>query len=194
MKSFLSISSQILLAVILTVVIVLGISSVVELYILKHREIQQLQQRGTVTADRISNSLAYPLWNLSQPETERIVLDELVVKEVAGIQVFDEQGQLYVGKYKSVDGSIHDFNTNGPAAEPTDYTYQREVRFKNYRIGSVTLDVSSVYLQPELTKLRWGIAFRLLVLVVLLSFVLSTALRVLVVRRGFQKERGAATI
>ena len=183
MKSFLSISSQILLAVILTVVIVLGISSVVELYILKHREIQQLQQRGTVTADRISNSLAYPLWNLIQPETERIVLDELVVKEVAGIQVFDEQGQLYVGKYKSVDGSIHDFNTNGPAAEPTDYTYQREVRFKNYRIGSVTLDVSSVYLQPELAKLRWGIAFRLLVLVVLLSFVLSTALRVLVVRR-----------
>jgi len=183
MKSFLSISSQILLAVIVTVVIVLGISSVVELYILKHREIQQLQQRGTVTADRISNSLAYPLWNLSQPETERIVLDELVVKEVAGIQVFDEQGQLYVGKYKSVDGYIHDFNTNGPAAEPTDYTYQREVRFKNYRIGSVTLDVSSVYLQPELTKLRWGIAFRLLVLVVLLSFVLSTALRVLVVRR-----------
>ena len=107
----------------------------------------------------------------------------MVVKEVAGIQVFDEQGQLYVGKYKSVDGSIHDFNTNGPAAEPTDYTYQREVRFKNYRIGSVTLDVSSVYLQPELAKLRWGIAFRLLVLVVLLSFVLSTALRVLVVRR-----------
>ena len=152
MKSFLSIASQILLAVIVTVVIVLGISSVVELYILKHREIQQLQQRGTVTADRISNSLAYPLWNLSQPETERIVLDELVVKEVAGIQVFDEHGQLYVGKYKSVDGSIHDSNTNGPVAEPTDYTYQREVRFKNYRIGSVKLDVSSVYLQPELTS------------------------------------------
>ena len=41
-----------------------------------------------------------------------------------------------------------------PAAEPTDYTYQREVRFKNYRIGSVTLDVSSVYLKPGLTKLR----------------------------------------
>jgi PAS domain S-box-containing protein len=182
-KSFLSIASQILLAVIVTVVIVLGISSVVELYILKHREIQQLQQRGTVTADRISNSLAYPLWNLSQPETERIVLDELVVKEVAGIQVFDEQGQLYVGKYKSVDGSIHDSNTNGPVAEATDYTYQREVRFKNYRIGSVKLDVSSVYLQPELTKLQWGIAIRLLLLVVVLSFVLSTALRVLVVRR-----------
>jgi len=183
MKSSLSIASQILLAVILTVVVVLGISSVVELYILKHREIQQLQRRGTVTADRISNSLAYPLWNLSQPETERIVLDELVVQEVAGIQVFDEQGQLYVGKYKSADGSIHDFNKNGPDAEPTDYTYQRDVRFKNYRIGSVKLDVSSVYLQPELSKLRWGIAIRLLLLVMVLSFVLSTALRVLVVRR-----------
>jgi len=183
MKSSLSIASQILLAVIVTVVVVLGISSVVELYILKHREIQQLQRRGTVTADRISNSLAYPLWNLSQPETERIVLDELVVQEVAGIQVFDEQGQLYVGKYKSADGSIHDFNKNGPDAEPTDYTYQRDVRFKNYRIGSVKLDVSSVYLQPELSKLRWGIAIRLLLLVMVLSFVLSTALRVLVVRR-----------
>ena len=52
-------------------VIVLGISSVIELNILKQRERQQLAQQGTVTADRIANNLAYPLWNLNEPEAER---------------------------------------------------------------------------------------------------------------------------
>jgi len=174
-----------MIAVIVTVVIVLGISSVIELEVLQAREKQQLQQGGNVTADRISNSLAYPLWNLNQVETERVVLYELAAREVDRIQVLDEQGKQYIGKAKAADGSIHDIDTNGTSSQNVkpEYTFQRDINFRNNRIGTVNLDVSAAYLQPELTKLRWGIAIKLLLLVIVLSLVLLIALRVLVVSR-----------
>jgi PAS domain-containing protein len=177
---------QILIAVSLTVVIVLGISSVIELNILKQRERQQLAQQGTVTADRIANNLAYPLWNLNEPEAERVVRDELAAEEVIRIQVLDERGQLYVGQIKAADGSMSDLNQANITDEApggSDHVFQREITFNGNRIGSVKLEVSSAYLQRELKKLRWGIAIKLLLLVLLLSVVLYVALRVLVVRR-----------
>ena len=187
MKSQLSIALQIVLAVILTVVAVLGIFSIIELKSLQRRETQQLQERGKVSADRIANSLAYPLWNVTQPETERVVIDELLAREVSSIQVFDEHGQLYLGKVKTSTGAIQDVNNLSPASTPPDnysaFSYTRDIHFRDNRIGSVKLDVSLAYLQPELTKLRWGIAIKLFLLVVVLSVVLLAALRVLVVSR-----------
>jgi hypothetical protein len=82
MKAFLSISVQILLAVLITVISVLGVSSIIELNVLKHRETRALQAKGALTADRIANSLAYPLWNLNREATERVILDEIASADV----------------------------------------------------------------------------------------------------------------
>src|SRR5262245_35397841 len=101
MKKLSSIASQILLAVIITVVVVLGISSFVEVSILKNREAQRLSDRGSVAADRIANNLAYPLGNFDHAETERVVRDELAVPEVSRIQVVDAEGKSYVAKVKN---------------------------------------------------------------------------------------------
>ena len=186
MKSPLSLALQILLAVIVTVVGVLGISSVIELNILQRREMQKLQERGKVTADRIADTLAYPLWNLNQAETDRVVFHEIVAREVVNIQVLDEHGQLYLWKHKASTGEIQSLinsNSQPTSSGSTEYSYTRDINFRNNRIGTVKLEVSSAYLQPELSNLRWGIAIKLLLLVVVLSLVLSIALRVLVVRR-----------
>ena len=71
MKTLPSIAAQILLAVLITVVVVLGIASLIELKILERRESQQLRDRGPLAAERVANNLAYPLWNLNHFETER---------------------------------------------------------------------------------------------------------------------------
>ena len=92
MRSLLSIALQLLIAVSLTVVIVLGISSLIELSILKQRETQQLAQQGTITADRIANSLALPLSSLNQAETDRVVRDELAAEEVTRIRSWMDAG------------------------------------------------------------------------------------------------------
>ena len=186
MRSLLSIALQVLIAVSLTVVIVLGVSSVIELRFLKHRESQKMAQQGAVKAERIANSLANPLSNLNQAETDRVVRDELAAEEATRIQVLNERGQLYVGKVKAADGSMVDLNQENISDQvpgSIDYSVQRDINFKGNRIGILKLDVSSAYLRRELNTLGWGIAIKLLMLLILLSVVLYVALRVLVVRR-----------
>src|SRR5882762_420786 len=135
MKAVPSISVQILLAVLITVISVLGVSSIIELSILKDREIKLLQNRGSLTADRIANSLAYPLWNLNHEQTERVVLDEIGSPEISAIRVYDENGDLYAGEVRGVDGVVK--NIDGPIADaaiiagPSIYSYSRAISFKN---------------------------------------------------------------
>jgi PAS domain S-box-containing protein len=186
MKASPSISIQILLAVLVTVVSMLGLSSVIELNVLRQRETATVQQRGALIADRVANSLAYPLWNLNREETERVVLDEINSADVFKVLVFDEGGALYVGKVRDGQGSIRNVAaadagavTSGSAAV---YSYSRPISFREHAIGHVTLEVSDASVLAELRKLRWGIAIKLLLLVSLLSVVLFVALRVLVIR------------
>lgn len=186
MKAAPSISVQILLAVLITVASVLGVSSIIELNVLKRRDTASLQERGALTADRIANSLAYPLWNLNPTETERVVLDEIGSTDVSRIRVFDEDGAIYVGKVRGPDGAIRNVEAAnaGAAVAPNAalYSFSRDVNFRDARIGSVTLDVTDANLQAEISNLRWGIAIKLLLVVALLSVVLFVALRVLVIR------------
>ena len=92
MKRTTSIAAQCLLAVLITVVSVLGVSSVIELNILERRELRKLQERGELTTARIADGLSYTLWNLNREETERVVVDEIGAADVARILVFDEKG------------------------------------------------------------------------------------------------------
>lgn len=184
MKKVPSIAVQILLAVLITVVVVLGIASLIELRILERREARQLHDRVPIAADRVANNLAYPLWNLNHFETERVVLDELAAPEIVGIQVLDEKDQLYLGKTEDSNGVVRDLASEKPTNNvPVDYTFTKEIRFRNNRIGSVRVDFSRAYLEPSLANLRWGIAVKLLLVVIVLSIVLYVALRLLVIRR-----------
>jgi PAS domain S-box-containing protein len=186
MKVFRSISAQIMLVVLLTVITVLAVSSIIELNRLKQRETRILQENGSLTADRVANSLAYPLWNLSQEETERVVLDELGSPDIYRVQVFDEDGSLYVGKIRGADGTIRNIDGANQSAPNTPnasfYSFSREINFKNTRIGSVTLEVTDANLRAELASQRREIAIRLLLLIAVLSVVLLLALRALVIR------------
>lgn len=191
MKAFPSISVQILIAVLITVVSVLGVSSIIELNVLNEREEQMLHDRGALTAERLANSLAYPLWNLSREQAEQLVLDEISSPDVASIRVYDENDELYLGKTRGPGGVIRNIEPNttaigGPRDLPTPagatFSYSKPIDFKGTGIGRVALEITDASLQSELGKLRWGIAIKLLVLVVLLSVVLYFALRVLVIR------------
>lgn len=183
MKRLSSIAVQSLLAVLVTVVSVLGLSSLIELNVLEQRETRMLQNRGVLTTRRIANSLSSTLWNVNLEETRRVVLYEISSVDVSRIQVFDEKGALYLAAVKEPDGSIKviaDGDTaaiKNAAAAP--YTFSENI-VHGSKIGSVTIDVTDAHLRSELAKLKWGIAVKLLLLVFLLSVVLLMALRVLV--------------
>ena len=180
-----SISVQVLLAVLITVVTVLGVSSVVELNLLKKRETQRLQDKGAVTADRLANSLKYPLWNLNSQEARQVVHDELASVDVFRIRVVDEHGALYVGEVREEDGSIKPLDAQnsdaGYPARATLYSFSRDIDFKNTHVGAVAVDLTDRQLQVQLKDLRWEIAIKLFVLAALLSLVIFFTLRGLVI-------------
>ncbi|HXD30533.1 MAG TPA: PAS domain S-box protein [Pyrinomonadaceae bacterium] len=183
MKRISSIAAQSLLAVLLTVISVLALSSFIELSVLKQRETRLLQNRGALMTTRMANSLSYTLWNLNREETQRVVLDEIGSEDVSRIQVFDEKGVLYLGAVKDVDGTIKVIDGGAGSANiaaPPQHTFSENI-IHGSKIGSVRLDVTDTHLQAELSKLKWGIAIKLLLLVILLSVVLLVALRVLVI-------------
>lgn len=183
MKRLSSIAVQSLLAVLVTVVSVLGLSSLIELGVLEERETRMLQDRGALTTKRIANSLSSTLWNVNLEETRRVVLYEISSVDVSRIQVFDEKGAPYLGAVKEPDGSIKvvaDGNTDAiKNAASAQYTFSEDI-IHGSKIGGVTIDVTDAHLRSELTKLKWGIAIKLLLLVFLLSVVLLLALQVLV--------------
>ena len=185
MKRTTSIAAQCLLAVLITVVSVLGVSSVIELNILERRELRKLQERGELTTARIADGLSYTLWNLNREETERVVVDEIGAADVARILVFDEKGAPYLGRVKGADGTIREIDpanaTNARSGLSAPYVFTKDI-YHDSKIGSVTLDVTDAHVRSEFTTLRWGIAIKLLLLVIVLSVVLLSALRVLVIR------------
>src|SRR5262249_17268254 len=75
----------------------------------------------------------------------------------------------------------------------TTYSFSRDITHGE-KIGSVTVGVTDAHLQSELSKLKWGIAIKLLLLVSLLSVVLLIVLRVLVVSPLFRLESWVARI
>jgi len=186
MKAVPSISVQILLAVLFTVVSILGVYSIIELNVLKQRETRTLQRRGTLTTDRIANSLAYPLWNLNREETEHVVLDEMGSVDVFMIQVFDENSDLYVGKVKGADGAIKNLAAgNATTVTPpqgTLYSYSKSINFRDNSIGRVKVDLTDANLLAQRRDLRWGFAIKLFLLATALSLVLFLTLRGLVIR------------
>ena len=185
MRPLTSISVQILLAVVLTVVIVIGISSVIETSVLRERETQDLLRRAERAADRIANSLSYPLWNLNRQSTEQILQDEIGSEGIFRAKVFDEHGVFYAGKVQDEDGVIRDVDSSdaGPAnSQQTILALSRPVKFNTTTIGSVALDVSNKYLLAELNDLNKGTVIKIVLLVSVLSIVLFSALRLLVVR------------
>jgi PAS domain S-box-containing protein len=185
-KRYPSISWQILVAVLITVVLVLGVSSFVELNLLKKREILRLQQKGVVTADRIANSLSYPLWNLNPAGTKQVIHDEIASVDVFRIRVYDEKGALYAGAVREADGSVKQIDEQsgdaGYATPAAIYSFSRDIDFKNTHIGAVLLDLTDRQLQAQLNDLRWAIAVKLLVLALLLPLVIFLTLRGLVIR------------
>src|SRR5262249_35570942 len=144
------------------------LSSILEIYVLKRHETNLLAERGNLTTARIANSLAYPLWNLNEKETERVVLDEISSTDIFQIRVFDDDGALYVGMVKGADGAIRDIKDAGATAAkpPAVYSFAQEIKFKNARIGHVAVDVSDMSLQQAIAKLKWGVAVKMLLLAV----------------------------
>ncbi len=186
MRTLSTISARILLTVALTVIGVIGFSSIIELYFIHQREKANFQQRINITSNRITNGLSYPLWNLNRAEAEKALINEMGSPDILAALVFDEHNRLYVGLIKDPANTLKardslegvDYDLLSAAVD----SITQEIVHKEAVIGAAKLYFTDAYLRAQIRELRLSVIFRILSLIVTLSLVMFIALQKLIVR------------
>ena len=109
-----TIARQILTSVLLTMIIVLGGWSVVEIVAEQRTEGSKLTAEAQLTADRLAHNVAYPLWNKNRVEVEKDLLFELRAATISAAIVLDDTGSIYTGKVETADGRVESWNQDNP--------------------------------------------------------------------------------
>lgn len=108
-----TVSTQILGSLLLTMLVVVGGGGYVEL-----QDAAQVQQENNLrdqrnVMERLSDSLAYPVWNLNRAEVNKAISNELVNEDIRAILLYDEHAELYSGMIHEGDGdSVKPYDPN----------------------------------------------------------------------------------
>jgi PAS domain S-box-containing protein len=79
----------------------------------KQKALRHIQDVADKTADRTSNSLIYPLWNISKQEIEKTLSLEMAEESIIAIILNDEDGQFLMGNIKDSQGRILNYKPDG---------------------------------------------------------------------------------
>jgi signal transduction histidine kinase len=181
-----SISRQILTTLLVTIVIVLGGWSAVEILTVQRTEAVKLADEAQLASERLAHNLVYPLWNMNHAEVEKDILFELKDTIISAVIVLDEAGNIYAGKVESPDGSVENWNRNNPShrklAASGAKNNSANIVHNGKTIGTVVLYTDDQYLKGLLHSQITLIIIKLMVLAGILFGVVYTNLRRLVVK------------
>ncbi|MDD2736381.1 MAG: ATP-binding protein [Desulfuromonadaceae bacterium] len=181
-----SISRQILTTLLLTIVIVLGGWSAVEILTVQHTEAVKLAGEAQLASERLAHNLVYPLWNMNQVEVEKDILFETRATIITAVIVLDEAGNIYAGKIATPDGSVESWNRNNPShrnvVESGAKKISTNIVHNGKTIGTVVLYTNGQYLKGLLRTQITLIIIKLMVLAGILFGVTYTSLRRLVAK------------
>lgn len=186
MKLTESISSKVLGAVLLATVVLMGMWGVYGYVGQKRTQILQLQTNASLIAERLANSLIYPVWNLNHDEVDKTIAYEMQAPDVQAIILEKDNGEFYTGKIKGDDDKVVPLH---PAAESNLPTYPRTfltlrkpiVKF-NVTIGFVSLHVTDQQLREKLFNIATQILLEILVMSAVISSIIFFSLRRLIIQ------------
>lgn len=101
-----SIAQKVLLALAATIVLVMSLSGVFYYHAEKDKAVRQLHQKAAQTSERLSNSLVYPLWNVSTVEIAKTIDLETADEDIRAIILYDEFNHFLIGRIEDEQGRI----------------------------------------------------------------------------------------
>ena len=190
-----TIARQILTSVLLTMIIVLGGWSVVEIVAEQRTEGSKLTAEAQLAADRLAHNVVYPLWNKNRVEVEKDLLFELRAATISAVIVLDDAGSIYAGKVEAPDGSIESWNQDNPyhrkLTESGVRNISTDIVHSNKTIGRVVIYTNDHHLKGLLRTQITLSTIKLMVLVSILFGVTYTSLRRLVASYNHLHEQAA---
>jgi signal transduction histidine kinase len=182
-----TITKQILVSLVITVIVVLGGWSYIEQMRISRNDRENLQN----TQRNIEKSLAYylidPVWNLNKSEIIDSVRYQFAEKSVMGIFVYDEDQKLYAGAIREKIGNdtVTNFDPNKPLHRQLLTQMQNprtEIILKGEKkIGRLVIYFSDYFLNATLHERRINFLLRMAGLIFSLLFVQFFVLRLIAI-------------
>ncbi|MBN1546717.1 MAG: PAS domain S-box protein [Syntrophaceae bacterium] len=163
-----SIAPKVMIILTLGIVLIMSGAGIMNYQSEKARAIKRLQKTADQTTARISNSLIYPLWNISHDEIDKTIDLEMGDENVVAIVLFDEFHQYLVGKIEDQQGRVQDFDPVKDAGRlviENLISRKKEIHKGSEYMGEVRLYFTDHFLIRELNEL----ALKITLLTVLLS-------------------------
>ena len=173
-----SIQLKVIAVSILTTTLLLGITGYFSYNYYKTTKLHELAQLAEVTADRISQHIELPMWNVDHELVNRQIEVEMKEARIAGIRVRDEdQKTLIAARQRSPDGDGTIVQSSGDVIGDyiiahRDIVYLPEVRV----IGQTTVFISPTFLERELARFAWGVCVVIVILDLLLLILIGIVL------------------
>ncbi|WP_415713520.1 response regulator [Maridesulfovibrio sp.] len=136
---------------------------------------KELNQKADGLAERLSESLITPLWNVDQAAINRILLSEMNDKRIKAILVTEDNGNnVFAGKIRNENLEIINFNT-----WPIGNFVKRkaEISIMKQPIGAVEIFLSPKFIDNELYHSLLNSLLRTMLLVILINMALFVTLR-----------------
>jgi PAS domain S-box-containing protein len=180
-----SVSHKILTSVLIVSVVVAALWGVLEYQFRKLEQVDRLQQRSSLMADRLTNALVYPLWNLNDDEISTTLSLEIADPETEAILLLNSDGTFHSGTFKNSRGVVT--HARGSAGRSPPYpasfiTIHRPIIKLGETIGFISLHISDRLLRANLQRSALGIILRLSVMFTIISTVIYFCLKRLIIR------------
>ncbi len=151
-----SITQKVLLALALSIVLIMSGAGILYFSSEKNKAVAQMHRAAEKTAERLANSLIYPLWNINRAEIEKTLELEMADENMHAIYLVDEFDQFLVGRIKDPQGQIRNAapGENGFSQIPgTLMTIEKKIIKGSEHLGEVTLFFSDLHVQQYLHQL-----------------------------------------
>jgi methyl-accepting chemotaxis protein len=148
----------------------------------------ELESQARQVAGRLALSMVEPMWNLESGQAERVLISEMAAHPVAGIVVRETSGNIFVAGVR--DQAWEATTVSKLTEEPqTSLTAQSEVVRGEDVIGTVTVHVTTQFLDERLRSLLLKVLTIVVVADILLLAMLFLLLRyVLITPLGLLQE------
>ncbi len=188
-----SIASAVAFVLIIVTTVILSALATYNYRVEEQRRTQRLQEDQVIWAEQLAVALKLPIWNFDRPQIDDIIESAMHDHEVTAVVVTlaDQNKSQHIRVRDATDNIVA---TDVAPTAPKEWSVARDITLDGALIGTVTVQVTPVYLQEALAQtLRWML-FTIAIFDILLTTCLYLLLKVLVLRPLTQLEGHAAAL
>ena len=187
-----TIRTKLIAVIIITTSIVLGVTGYFAYKYIEKTEQDQLAQLAEVSANRLSQHLVIPMWNLDREQVGELLAAEMQEQRVAAIVIRDEDNStLFTAKERDINGEV----VESVGSVAGDFiSVDRTVLNGEEEIGVVSMFVTPQFMRQDLKTFGQGVIATVVILNIVIFIIMMLVLGKLLINPLMGLAAGAEKI